>query len=129
VSLMLRVPLACDLGQVVPQLALLRAMDAVVDLPVAKAAALDPGNAAAIEGPDGATARSRREEAAYSHTVAVLRVLVDPAAPAPGPLEAFQKSVTVADRAPLAGALLRKVGVNGDVHLQHAVFAALIELG
>ncbi len=34
VSLMLRVPLACDLGQVVPQLAYLRAVQALVDLPL-----------------------------------------------------------------------------------------------
>ncbi len=32
---MLRVPLACDLGQVVPQLAYLRAFWAVVELPLA----------------------------------------------------------------------------------------------
>lgn len=31
---MLRVPLACDLGQVVPQLAYLRAVQALVDLPL-----------------------------------------------------------------------------------------------
>lgn len=34
VALMLRVPLACDLSQVVPQLAYLRAVQAIVDLPV-----------------------------------------------------------------------------------------------
>lgn len=31
---MMRVPLACDLGQVVPQLAYLRAFEAVVELPL-----------------------------------------------------------------------------------------------
>jgi hypothetical protein len=31
---MLRVPLACDLGQVVPQLAYLRVVGALVDLPL-----------------------------------------------------------------------------------------------
>lgn len=34
VALLLKVPLACDLGQIVPQLALLRSFDAMVDLPV-----------------------------------------------------------------------------------------------
>ena len=34
VSLMLRVPLACDLAHVVPQLAYLRALQAIVDLPL-----------------------------------------------------------------------------------------------
>jgi hypothetical protein len=37
---MLRVPLACDLAQVVPQLAYLRAVQAIVDLPLRVSAGL-----------------------------------------------------------------------------------------
>ena len=54
---MLQVPLACDLGQVVPQLASLRNFSACVELPLRKAAALDPGNMASSSGPEGRAAR------------------------------------------------------------------------
>ena len=54
---MLQVPLACDLGQVVPQLASLRNFSGCVELPLRKAAALDPGNMASSPGPEGRAAR------------------------------------------------------------------------
>lgn len=48
-------PLACDLGQVLPQLAYLRSFEGVVDLALKKAAALDPEELASR--PDGDSAR------------------------------------------------------------------------
>ena len=50
-----QVPLACDLGQVLPQLAYLRSFEGVVDLALKKAAALDPEELASR--PDGDSAR------------------------------------------------------------------------
>ena len=61
---MLQVPLACDLGQVVPQLASLRNFSGCVELPLRKAAALDPGNMASSPGPGG---RAAREVTAHGH--------------------------------------------------------------
>jgi len=54
------VPRACDLGQVVPQLAALRCYEGVVDLPLAKAAALDPDRLARLPGEQGRGAREAR---------------------------------------------------------------------
>ncbi len=53
-------PRACDLGQVVPQLAALRCYEGVVDLPLAKAAALDPDRLARLPGEQGRGAREAR---------------------------------------------------------------------
>lgn len=84
VGLMSRVPLVVDLGQVVPQLAHLHAMHAVVDLTARKAAAVDPSNLAATSGHGGGNtadtdggeiALRKRYDGCYQHVVAVLRVL------------------------------------------------------
>lgn len=55
-----QVPRACDLGQVVPQLAALRCYEGVVDLPLAKAAALDPDRVARLPGEQGRAAQEVR---------------------------------------------------------------------
>ena len=52
-----QVPRACDLGQVVPQLAALRCYEGVIDLPLAKAAALDPDRVARLPGEQGRAAQ------------------------------------------------------------------------
>ena len=56
-DLALQVPLACDLGQVIPQLANLRNFAGCVELPLRKAAALDPSGLASRPGPEGRQAR------------------------------------------------------------------------
>lgn len=126
VSLLARVPLSCDLGQIIPQLALLRAIDAVVELSVRKAAAMDPGNAASLPGTEGEAARTRRDEACYAHVTAVLRVLSDPTAPAPSSLEPFQKSLTVAERGELREELLRRVAGTTDAFFHESVYSTLV---
>ena len=55
-----QVPRACDLGQVVPQLAALRCFEGVVDLPLAKAAALDPDRVSRLPGEQGRAAQEVR---------------------------------------------------------------------
>ncbi|KAI3427442.1 hypothetical protein D9Q98_010357 [Chlorella vulgaris] len=127
VSLMLRVPLACDLGQVVPQLAYLRAVQALVDLPLRKAAALDPLNAAASPGPEGEAALQRREEACYQHPVAVLRLLIDRTATTPA-LEALSKSLSDGERAAFRSQLLSRAAAAQDPHFHTCLYAALVEL-
>ena len=54
---MLQVPLSCDLGQVVKQLAHLGCYDGLLDLPLRKAAAVDPDLAARLPGEAGRAAR------------------------------------------------------------------------
>ena len=49
----MQVPLTCDLGQVVPQLAELRSFEGCLQLPLAKADALDPSRSAALPGEEG----------------------------------------------------------------------------
>jgi nuclear pore complex protein Nup155 len=135
VALLCRAPLAAELGQVIPRLALLRALDAVVELATRKAAAMDPANVAAGAAADGEllpeaeVARARREEACYAHVAAVLRVLSSPTIAAPAPLEAFQKSVTADERPLLRQELLRGVAASKDVLLQECIYAALVEVG
>ena len=55
-----QVPLACDLGRVVPQLADRQLYDGVVDLPLRKAQAMDPGDVALQHSPEGDAARQAR---------------------------------------------------------------------
>lgn len=50
-------PLSCDLGQAVSQLAFLGCYDGVVDLPLRKAAAVDPDNEARLPGEAGRAGR------------------------------------------------------------------------
>lgn len=52
-----QVPLSCDLGQAVAQLAYLGCYDGVVDLPLRKAAAVDPDNEARLPGEAGRAGR------------------------------------------------------------------------
>mmetsp|Transcript_20731 Transcript_20731/g.49379 ORF Transcript_20731/g.49379 Transcript_20731/m.49379 type:complete len:994 (-) Transcript_20731:270-3251(-) len=73
--MLMQVPGACSLGQVVPQLSHLGCYEGVVNLPIKAAGALDPGNMAARPGTEGDNARARRETC-YSHTISVLRFLV-----------------------------------------------------
>lgn len=130
VSLLARVPLACDLTQIVPQLALLRCLDAVVELSVLKAAAIDPNNAAYIPGPGGETARSKRDESCYSHVAAVLRVLAEPTTSTPPPaLEAFHKSISTAEKDALKEELLRRVAATLDGLLHEAIYSTLVDTG
>lgn len=126
VGMLAKVPLAIDMGQVAPQLALLRAFDSLVDLAVKKASALDPGNVAAGTGAGAEAARARREESCYAPVAAVLRVLVAPGAPVPEPLEPFQKSLTSADRERYRAELLQRVADAHDVMLHECIYATLV---
>lgn len=56
----MQVPLSCDLAQAVTQLAFLRCYDGVVELPLRKAAALDPDNTARLTGEPGRVGRQVR---------------------------------------------------------------------
>jgi nuclear pore complex protein Nup155 len=49
--------MSCDLGQAVTQLAFLRCYDGVVELPLRKAAAVDPDNTARLAGEPGRAGR------------------------------------------------------------------------
>jgi nuclear pore complex protein Nup155 len=130
VSLLARVPLACDLAQIVPQLALLRSLDAVVELSVRKAASIDPNNAAYVPGPHGEAARVKRDESCYSHVASVLRVLSEPITSTPPPsLEAFQKSLSTAEKGALKEELLRRVAATSDGLLHEAVYSTLVDTG
>lgn len=53
-------PLSCDLAQAVTQLAFLRCYEGVVELPLRKAAALDPDNTARLPGDPGRAGREVR---------------------------------------------------------------------
>ena len=97
-----------------------------MELAVRKAAAMDPGNAAALPGTEGKSAKTRREEACYSHVAAVLRVLSDPRTPAPSFLEAFQKSLSTAERGSLREQLLRRVASTTDPLLHESVYMTLV---
>ncbi|PRW05942.1 nuclear pore complex Nup155 isoform B [Chlorella sorokiniana] len=127
VSLMLRVPLAVDLAQVVPQLAYLRAVQALVDLPVRKAAAIDPHNVAAQPGPEGEAAAQRRDEVCYSHTMAVMRLLIDRTAATPA-LEALGKSLSDAERGAFRQQLLARAAAAQDPCFHDALYATLVQL-
>ena len=52
-----QIPLSCDLGQVVKQLAHLGCYDGLLDLPLRRAAAVDPDRAARLPGEAGRAAR------------------------------------------------------------------------
>lgn len=56
----MQVPLACDLGRVVPQLADLRNFVGCVELPLKKADLLDPTSSATIPGAEGRAGREAR---------------------------------------------------------------------
>ncbi len=53
----MQIPLSCDLGQVVKQLAHLGCYDGLLDLPLRRAAAVDPERAARLPGEAGRAAR------------------------------------------------------------------------
>ena len=55
--LVVQIPLSCDLGQVVKQLAHLGCYDGLLDLPLRRAAAVDPERAARLPGEAGRAAR------------------------------------------------------------------------
>jgi len=130
VSLLVKVPLACDLAQIVPQLALLRSLDAVVELSVRKAAAIDPNNAAFVPGPNGEAARVKRNESCYTYVASVLRVLATPTTSTPPPsLEAFQKTLSAAEKDVLKKELLLKVAATTDGLLHEAVYSTLVDTG
>lgn len=57
---LVQVPLSCDLGQVVKQLAHLGCWDGLLDLPLRRAAAVDPEVAARLPGEAGRAAREVR---------------------------------------------------------------------
>ncbi|KAL4425159.1 hypothetical protein ABPG77_008264 [Micractinium sp. CCAP 211/92] len=127
VSLMLRVPLAVDLVQVVPQLAYLRAVQAIVDLPLRKAAALDPHDVASQPGPEGEAAAQRRDEVCYQPAMAVLRLLVDRAA-APPALEALGKSLSDSERAAFRQQLLAHAAAAPDPCWHASLYRTLVQL-
>jgi len=101
----------------------------MVSVLLQKAASLDPTGAAFHSGPDGDAARARRDEACYSHVAALLRVLWDPATPAPAALEPLRKSLHAEERERLRAEALRCVASSGDALLQESAFDALIDLG
>ncbi|KAL4426022.1 hypothetical protein ABPG75_010038 [Micractinium tetrahymenae] len=127
VALMLRVPLAVDLAQVVPQLAYLRAVQAIVDLPLRKAAALDPHDVASQPGPEGEAAAQRRDEVCYQPAMAVLRLLIDRRAAAPA-LEALGKSLGDAERAAFRQQLLAHAAASPDPCWHASLYRTLVQL-
>jgi len=130
VSLLLRVPLSCDLAQVVPQLAMLRAIDYIVELAVKKASAIDPTSLAAEEDVSVAQpAKLKRQEACYVHVCDLLKVLKDTSGrKPPASLESFEKSLKKDEGAKLASMLISRVSATSDQFLQESVYAALIEV-
>ncbi|PSC67210.1 nuclear pore complex NUP155 [Micractinium conductrix] len=126
VSLMLRVSLAVDLAQVLPQLAYLREVQALVDLPLRKAAALDPHDVAATPGPEGEAAQQRREEACYQHPMAVLRLLIDRTAATPA-LESLGKSLSDTERAAFRRQLLAAAAAAPDPWFHASLYATLVQ--
>lgn len=129
VSLLLRVPLSCDLAQVIPQLAMLRAIDYIVELTIKKASAVDPSSLASEDDVSiSQAAKSRRHEACYVHVCDLLKVLKDSARKPPASLDAFEKSLTNEERAKMAANLISRVSSSEDPFLQESVYAALIEM-
>lgn len=59
-------PLSCDLGQAVTQLAFLRCYEGVVELPLRKAAALDPENTARLPGDRGRAGREASDNSSVT---------------------------------------------------------------
>ena len=130
VALLCKVPLSVELGQIVPRLALLRALDAAVELCARKAASLDPANVAET-GPDEdarQSAKTKRGQACYVHITTMLKIISDPSLAAVSSWEAFQKSIAMDERPTLKRELLRNVAKSHDSFLQESVYAALIEL-
>ena len=130
VSLLLKVPLSCDLAQVIPQLAMLRAVDKVIELTVKKASAIDPSKLSGEGDPIVAQpAKARRREQCYVHVCDLLKVLKEsPTKKAPASLDLFRKSLVDAENASLASKLLASVSSSDDPFLQESIYATLIEL-
>jgi nuclear pore complex protein Nup155 len=130
VSLLLKVPLSCDLAQVIPQLAMLRAVDQIVQLTVKRASAIDPSKLAGEDDPAVAQpAKARRHEACYVHVCDLLKVLKGPTSKnAPASLEPFKKSLKDPEITTLGSTLLASVSSSNDPFLQESIYATLIEL-
>ena len=130
VSLLLKVPLSCDLAQVIPQLAMLRAIGEIVELTEKKASAVDPSKQAGEGDPAVAQpAKARRREHCYVHVCDLLKVLKEsPSKKAPASLDSFKKSLVDGENAALASALISGVSSSEDPFLQESIYATLIEL-
>jgi nuclear pore complex protein Nup155 len=129
VSLLLRVPLSCDLAQVIPQLAMLRAIDYIVELTVKKAGAVDPLSLASEDDISASqSAKLRRHESCYVHVCDLLKVLKDPSRKPPASLDAFEKSLEGEERVAMATSLLSRVSSSNDPFLQESIYATLIEI-
>ncbi|KAK9806121.1 hypothetical protein WJX72_002210 [[Myrmecia] bisecta] len=125
--LMMKVPLACDLGQVVPQLTYLRCFEGVVELPLRKAAALDPDNLASRGGEEGRAAREARLESCYSHSMTVLRFLVNPAA-ADGSAVQQDARMLPAEREQFRKQFLQLAAKASDPYFHEVLYTTLVDM-
>eukprot|EP00887_Chlorella_sp_A99_P007116 scaffold2.g7116.t1 len=114
--------------RVVPQLAYLRAVGPLVELPLRKAAALDPRGTAAGAGPEAEAARQRRQEACYAHALAVLGCLLDRTATTPA-LEALNRSLSDSERALFRQQLLARAAAADDALWHEALYSTLLDAG
>lgn len=130
VSLLLKVPLSCDLAQVIPQLAMLRAVDYIVELTIKKASAIDPSSLASEDDMSlSQPAKLRRHESCYVHVCDLLKVLKDSSAlKSPASLDAFEKSLKIEERSTMASSLISRVSSASDPFLQESIYATLIDL-
>ena len=130
VALLLKVPISCDLAQVVPQLAMLRAIEHIVMLTVKKASAVDPSKQAG-EG-DAAVAqpaKARRHESCYVHVCDLLKVLKGSSNRQPSAsLEPFKNSLKDNENRKLAEDLIANVSRSNDPFFQESIYATLIEI-
>ena len=130
VSLLLKVPMSCDLAQVIPQLAMLRAIEQIVELTVKRASAVDPSKQAGEGDPSiSQPAKVRRHEGCYVHVCDLLKVLKDSSnKKAPASLDPFKKSLEQAENAKLASRLISSISASNDPFFQESIYAALLEI-
>eukprot|EP00884_Botryococcus_braunii_P002912 jgi/Botrbrau1/12621/Bobra.0169s0148.1 len=124
IRLMFKVPLSVDLVRVVPQLVQLRAFEALVELPVRRAAALDPANTAALPGDDGRAARQVRYDTCYKPAIDILKFLIDPKAGEGDP----DQQLSPADRNKYRSAFLQAVAKADDACFKEVVYDCLVGL-
>ncbi|KAK9837777.1 hypothetical protein WJX74_004885, partial [Apatococcus lobatus] len=126
--LMMQVPLACDLGQVLPQLAYLRSFEGIVDLALKKAAALDPGDLASR--PDGDSAREARWESCYQHVMVQLKYLLSPSSvDATAPAAQRVQHLASDDQQALRKVLLQRAMRAPDAYFHEVLYRTLLDMG
>ncbi|CAL8471349.1 g10891 [Coccomyxa elongata] len=125
--LMMKVPLSCDLAQAVTQLAFLRCYDGVVELPLRKAAALDPDNTARLAGDPGRAGREARYENAYVHVMNVLKYLIDPSAGNASTLPS-ESSLSDAERKEFLQTLLLHAAKADDPYFHAVLYDTLVDM-